>query len=286
MKKFLVLLLAAALCLSAAGCSRRGTAEDPPAVSPASEQAAPPAAPESARQIRVEVTNAAQGTIVGVGITWRLGEQAVGSTGVQAFGQSAVEFVLEQETLPRDADLGQFGVTFRAQAPDGAECDICTLYFPASFGSRYAFEVRNMDGGYAVWDVGDGSLHTCAPDGPAGVAPQSCADLTGPWHLDGTRNDLAAFADLFPGYAEWDAGMEIRSDGRMSWYIGAEGWHGTCTAEGASLHAALISDLDQTAKDWDFRAAAENGACLLEMPYEDITVYWIRGEEEGANEYE
>ena len=119
--------------------------------------------------------------------------------------------------------------------------------------------------------------------------PWESSDLAGPWHLDSGKNDLAAFADsldVFPGYGEWGASMEIRSNGQMSWYIGAEGWHGTCTAEGASLHAALISDLDQTAKDWDFRAAAENGACLLEMPYEDITVYWIRGEEEGANEYE
>ena len=150
-------------------------------------------------------------------------------------------------------------------------------------------EAADTEGSEEMQGQSGSSIHNGDAAEPSKEPVQRNAGLVGPWHLDNEKNDLAAFADsldLFPGYGEWGASMEIRSDGRMSWYIGAEGWHGTCTAEGASLHAALISDLDQTAKDWDFRAAAENGACLLEMPYEDITVYWIRGEEEGANEYE
>ena len=58
---------------------------------------------------------------------------------------------------------------------------------------------------------------------------QQSIELIGPWHLDSEKNDLAAFADsldLFPGYGEWGASMEIRSHGQMSWYIGAESWHG------------------------------------------------------------
>ena len=68
---------------------------------------------------------------------------------------------------------------------------------------------------------------------------QQSVELIGPWHLDSEQNNLAAFADsldLFPGYGEWGAGMEIRSNGQMSWYIGAESWHGTYTVEDGVIH--------------------------------------------------
>lgn len=107
-------------------------------------------------------------------------------------------------------------------------------------------------------------------------------ELAGPWHLDSEKNDLAAFLDspdLFPGYGEWGAGMEIRSDGQMSWYIGAEGWHGTYTAEGTVIHAQLTSDLEQTTQPWDFRITAQNGGAELEMDYQDMTIYWVYGDQ-------
>ena len=111
-------------------------------------------------------------------------------------------------------------------------------------------------------------------------AAQQSIELTGPWHLDEQRNDLASFADslkLFPGYGEWGAGMEIRSDGQMSWYIGAEGWHGTYTVEDGVIHAQLTSDLEQAQRLWDFRIVVENETAELEMDYGDMTIYWIYG---------
>ena len=104
--------------------------------------------------------------------------------------------------------------------------------------------------------------------------------MAGPWHLDSENNDLTAFSDLFPGYGEWGAGMEIRSDGQMSWYIGAEGWHGTYTAEGTVIHAQLTSDLEQTTQPWDFRITAQNGGAELEMDYQNMTIYWVYGDQE------
>lgn len=112
---------------------------------------------------------------------------------------------------------------------------------------------------------------------------QQSIELVGPWHLDREKNDLAAFADsldLFPGYGEWGAGMEIRSDGHMSWYIGAEGWHGTYTLEDGVIHAQLTSDLEQSTRLWDFRIAIENESAMLEMDYEDMTIYWRYGDQE------
>ena len=108
-------------------------------------------------------------------------------------------------------------------------------------------------------------------------------ELIGPWHLDGGKNDLAAFSDdldLFPGYGEWGASMEIRGNGEMSWYIGAEGWHGTYAVENNTLHAFLTSNLEQSTRNWDFRITSENGTAVLEMDYQDMTIYWVYGDQE------
>lgn len=110
-------------------------------------------------------------------------------------------------------------------------------------------------------------------------------ELIGPWHLDENKNNLAAFADsleLFPGYGEWGAGMEIRGNGEMSWHIGAESWHGTYSVEGNTLHAFLTSDLEESAQNWELRITAENGTPGLEMGYEDMTIYWLYGDQEDA----
>lgn len=112
---------------------------------------------------------------------------------------------------------------------------------------------------------------------------QQRIELVGPWHLDSEKNDLTAFADsldLFPGYGEWGASMEIRSDGEMSWYIGAEGWHGTYDLEDGVIHAQLTSDLEQSTQLWDFHITAENEAAVLEMDYENMTIYWAYGDQE------
>ena len=114
-------------------------------------------------------------------------------------------------------------------------------------------------------------------------AAQQSVGLIGPWHLDSEKNDLAAFADSpdpFPGYGEWGAGMEIRSNGQMSWYIGAEGWHGTYTVEDGTIHARLTSDSEESTRIWDFRITEDKGVAELEMDYQDMTIYWVYGDRE------
>ena len=114
---------------------------------------------------------------------------------------------------------------------------------------------------------------------------QQSVELVGPWHLDKEKNDLAAFADsldLFPGYGEWGAAMEIQSDGQINWYIGAESWHGTYTTEDGVIHAQLTSDLEQSTRLWDFRIVAEKETAQLEMDYKDMTIYWVYGDREES----
>ena len=126
------------------------------------------------------------------------------------------------------------------------------------------------------------SIHSGSTATKPEESPQQSVELVGPWHLGGEKNDLAAFADRFPGYAEWGASMEIRSDGLMSWYIGAEGWHGNYVRDQEMLHAELGSDLEQLVLPWDFRIVTEKETTMLEMDYEDMTVYWIYGDQEDV----
>lgn len=133
----------------------------------------------------------------------------------------------------------------------------------------------------------DSSAHSGNAAEKSEEPTQQSIELVGPWHLDSEKNDLASFSDsldLFPGYGEWGASMEVRSDGQMSWYIGAEGWRGIYTLEDGVIHTQLTSDWEQSPRLWDFRVVIENEAAELEMDYKDMTIYWVYGEqEEPAN---
>lgn len=144
-------------------------------------------------------------------------------------------------------------------------------------------ESTSTEGSEEMQQQSDSSAHSGDTAEQSGGPVQPSIELAGPWHLDSEKNDLAAFADsldLFPGYGEWGASMEIRSDGQMNWYIGAEGWHGTHILEDGMIHAQLTSDLEQSTQLWDFRIAAENGVAELEMDYQDMTIYWVYGDHE------
>lgn len=66
----------------------------------------------------------------------------------------------------------------------------------------------------------------------------------------------------------------------MNWYIGAEGWHGTYVLAEDRLHAELDSELEALTLPWDFQIVTENDSAMLEMGYEDMTIYWVYGEQE------
>ena len=48
-------------------------------------------------------------------------------------------------------------------------------------------------------------------------------DLVGPWHLVEDEKDNATAMEAIPGAMEFGSGMEITSDGHISWYIRADG---------------------------------------------------------------
>ena len=144
-------------------------------------------------------------------------------------------------------------------------------------------EANNTEGSEEMQQQSDSSAYSGNAAEKSEEPVQQSIELVGPWHLDSKKNDLAVFTDsldLFPGYGEWGASMEIRSDGQMSWHIGAEGWHGTYSVEDGVIHARLTSDLEQSTQLWDFHITAENGMAVLEMNYQDMTIYWAYGDRE------
>ena len=146
-------------------------------------------------------------------------------------------------------------------------------------------EVPNTEGSEQMQQQSDSSVHSGNTVGKSEEPVQQSIELVGLWHLDSEKNDLAAFADsldLFPGYGEWGASMEIRSDGQMNWYIGADGGSGTYTVDGDLLHAALVNDMDQKDMAMDFRIFVENEKAVLAMDYQDMTIYWVYGGQEDA----
>lgn len=114
---------------------------------------------------------------------------------------------------------------------------------------------------------------------PACGASESIGSWAGPWHPDETLNDLTAFPDLFAGYEEFGAGMEIRSSGQMSWFIGENGGYGTYTGEEDVLHAALMNNAGEE-MSMDLLFLSDGDAPLLEMQLEELTIFWRYGDRE------
>ena len=156
---------------------------------------------------------------------------------------------------------------------------------PEQSSQEIQTEAADTEGSEEMQQQSDNSAHSGNPEETSEEPVQQNIELIGPWHLDSEKNDLAASADsldLFPGYEEWGAGMEIRGNGQMSWYIGAEGWHGTYTVEDGVIHAQMTSDLEQTSRVWDFRITEENGVAELEMDDQDMTICWAYGDREDT----
>ena len=109
------------------------------------------------------------------------------------------------------------------------------------------------------------------------------SDLSGPWHLDPIRNNLSDFSDRFECYAEFGASMEIRNNGQMSWFIGAEGGEGTFVVDGSLLTASLTRTVDDSHMTTDFDILHDGDEIYLGMHWGEEIVFWIWGDDDSAN---
>ena len=104
-------------------------------------------------------------------------------------------------------------------------------------------------------------------------AELSVDSLAGHWHL-ADDTDLETLSEVFPGAAEFGSGMEIRSDGGISWYIGADGARGTCITEDNTLTADMTGELDGAAYRITLRQPEPE---KLAMTFKGIELVWTYG---------
>lgn len=113
----------------------------------------------------------------------------------------------------------------------------------------------------------------------------STDQIVGPWHLDDSATDMDAIYDAFPGAMEFGNAMEIRSDGRISWHIGADGGVGTYELKGNSIDAIFTGDLDGTSYENKMEIRENTEGCFLVMKYKDYSLTWKYGEGETGKGY-
>lgn len=111
------------------------------------------------------------------------------------------------------------------------------------------------------------------------------SDLVGPWYLDTGKNDLKALRVLFGSSMASGTGMEIRSNGQISFSIGAgAGGAGTYTVEGNTLVSRLVSFAESDEQEFRFEVTEENGKTYIMQNIYDTTVYWTQDAPDAASD--
>ena len=152
----------------------------------------------------------------------------------------------------------------------------------------------------------DGSIHIDVERGPETVEPEktqeleetqepevtqepesetesvtlTADDLVGPWHLADDEKDNATAIEAIPSAIEFGSSMEIKSDGHISWYIGADGGTGTYSLSGDILSADMTNDFDQSSMKMEFTAEKTEGGTFLYTEYKGLLLCWSQGEGE------
>lgn len=234
---------------------------------------------EQKHEIKINIQNDTSEQLKRIGITYCIGEEALGTIGVEnadgsLLGNDGLAFSLTKEDIPDGADLSKFKMEVSVTDAEGRAYDAGALAFAPEFGKEYSFVLKSVDGCYSLWSAQSDDMLGLPEDG---------ADLTGPWHLDEEKNDLNAFQDIFPAYAELGASMEIRSDGQISWYIGAEGGSGTYTQEADVLTVNMTGDVSGQPETVTLLVIPYGEGVYLMMDSNDTAVFWAYGDSGELN---
>lgn len=192
------------------------------------------------------------------------------------------------DTLQIQFETKKGDLSMEITAPDG------TAIYQGDGTEATQFTLRvSADGAYTISVAGkkaSGSIHidvvrtSEATEPMETTEPETVAvtaeELVGPWHLEPGENDEATINEAFPGAMEFGNNMEITGDGRICWYIGAEGGSGTYTLDGGSLRAETTSDLDGSAMTLDLKAEREEENLLLIMEVKGLSLRWSQSEGE------
>ena len=232
MKHTISMILTAVIILSSlTGCGTVG------------EQASTAAESKEGNVLTVRVVNQSAVKLYGVAASYSANGETLGSKACDRTEGEADQPVYTFRFVPDElpgAPLEAFRLdVFAAEkaGEDYSDCGSAVIRRPQP-GLIYTLALNGEDAAALTLSTEERDVEIFAP------APDLSAEsLVGPWHL-ADDTDLETLSEVFPGTAEFGSGMEIRSDGRISWYIGTNGAMGTCVIEGNALTADVTGELD------------------------------------------
>lgn len=104
-------------------------------------------------------------------------------------------------------------------------------------------------------------------------------ELVGPWYLDSGRNNMTEMRVLFGTSMVSGSTMEIRSNGQISFSIGAgTGGAGSYRFDGQVLDGTFVSYMGSREEAYTFTVIREDGKLWLAQSIYDTTIYWTQEE--------
>jgi len=258
MKYKMSIILAAAVILSAlTGCGAAG---------------------KQASTLTVCVVNQSAVNLYDIAVSYSANGETLGSKVCERIDekdeQAVYEFSFVQDELPA-APIDAFRLdVFAAEkaGEDYSDCGSAVIKSPQP-GDVYTLALNGGDAAALTLSTAERDVEIISP-APAAHLDLSADSLTGPWHL-AEDTDLETLSEVFPGAAEFGSGMEIRSDGNISWYIGADGAMGTYVIDGNALTADVTGALDGAEYRITLRQPEPE---KLAMTFKEIEPVWTYGE--------
>ncbi len=109
-------------------------------------------------------------------------------------------------------------------------------------------------------------------------------ELVGPWYLDSAKNDMEEMRVLFGTSIGSGTAMEVRSNGQISFSIGAgTGGAGSYRFDGEVLDGTFVSYSGSREESYSFTVVREGDKLWLKQDIYDTTVYWTQNAPAAEN---
>ena len=230
--------------------------------------------------LTVRIINQSAVNLYGIGASYSANDETLGSIVKECeridktAEQAVYEFNFVPDELPA-APIDSFRLdVFAAEkaGEDFSDCGSAVIKSP-QLGGVYTLALNGEDETALTLSTEERDVEIFTSV-QAAQSDLSVDSLVGPWHL-AEDTDLETLSEVFPGAAEFGSGMNIRSDGNISWYIGADGAMGTYIMEGGTLTADVTGELDSAV----YRIALHQPEPeKLVMTFKDIELVWTYGE--------
>jgi len=267
MKHTISIILVVAVILSVlTGCGATG------------KQASTIAENEEETVLTVRIVNQSAVNLYGIAASYSANGETLGSKVCEQIDKKAEQAVYEFSFVPDELPVAPID-TFRLDVfaaekagEDYSDCGSAVIKSPQP-GAVYTLALNGEEAAALTLSTAEQDVETFSSVQSA-QTELSVDSLVGPWHL-ADDTDLETLSEFFPGAAEFGSGMEIRSDGRISWYIGADGAIGTYIIEGSTLTADVTGELDGEAYRITLRQPEPE---KLVMTFKEIELVWTYGE--------